>query len=135
MKQKIFLFVLVLSFVVLSKNLLSHSIQKENYKAYLTISFQSPTTFKDSTVQRKIEANIESIFEKEGIQIVHKEKLEEYKLYINITIGDSIIIEAKGIGAGDGASVIRVKKTRRVFQYKNEEEIYNSIKSYIKEYL
>ena len=135
MKQKIFLFALILSFILISKNLFSYSIQKENYKAYLKVLFQNPTTYKDSTEQRTIEANIENIFEKEGIKIAHEEKPTEYKLYINITIRDSLIIEAQGLGVGDGASIVKVKKPRKAFEYKNEEEIYNSIKSYIKKYL
>ncbi len=135
MKQKIFLFAFILIFFVLSKNIFSYSLQKENLKAYLTISFKNPTTFKDSSEQRTMETNIENIFEKEGIQIVHKEKPTEYKLYINIILRDSLIIESRGIDVGDGASVIKVKKPRKAYKYKNEKEIYNSIRSYIKKYL
>ena len=95
MKQKIFFYALILCFILLSKSLLSNYIQKENYKAYLTVSFQNPNIFADSTSQRAIESKIEKVFENEGINIIHIEKPEEYKLYINVIIRDSLIIGSK----------------------------------------
>jgi hypothetical protein len=135
MKHKLFLFSLLFSLALLSQNVFPYFSQKENYGAYLTVTFRNPKMFKDSTAQKNIVSIIERVFEKEGIHITHKEKLTEYKLYINITIRDSLIIEARGIGVGDVASEIIVKKPRKAYKYKNEKEIYNSIRSYIKKYL
>jgi hypothetical protein len=134
MKQKISLFTILLGFFLLTPKIFSFFIQKENYSVYLTVTFQNPKTFKDSTVQRNIESNIENIFEQEGIHIVHKEKADEYKLYINITIRDSLIIKAKGIGVG-GMSTFILKKPRIVYRYKSQKDIYRWVKDYIKNYL
>jgi hypothetical protein len=134
MKHKIFLFTILLCFFLLFPKVFSYFIQKGNYSVYLTVAFQNPKTFNDSTVQRNIESNIENIFEEKGIHIVHKEKPDEYKLYINITIRDSLIIEGKDIGVG-GISTVRVEKPRKAYKYKSQKEIYRWIKNYIKEYL
>lgn len=134
MKQKIFFFALILGFILLFKSSLFSSIKKDNFGAYLTISFQNFTIFKDSTSQNTLESNIEKVFENEGIHVIHIEEPEDYKLNISITIRDSLIIETKGIGLG-GTSTYIVKKPRIAYQYKSESEIYAGIKNYIKKYL
>jgi hypothetical protein len=134
MRQKIILFSLLFVLALLSPNVFPYISQIENYEAYLTVTFHNPKIFKDSTVQKNIVSNIERVFEKEGIQITHKEKPTDYKLYINITIRDSLIIEARGIGIG-GTSTFIVNKPRISYRYKSEKEIYSSIKDYIKKYL
>jgi len=101
-------------------------------KVYLKISFQNPKIVKDSTSEHKIESEIENIFENEGIHIIHEEKPEEYKFYINILIGDSLIIEEKSIGIGGGDSIIEVRHPRVNYPYKYASEIYNIIKDYLK---
>ncbi len=135
MKQNFCCFVLIFCSFLFFKNLSANYIQKEDYKAYLAVSFQNPGMFKDSTSKKTIESNIENIFENEGIDIIHLEKPEEYKLNINIIIKDSLIIYAESIGIGGGDSVIKVKHPRMTYPYKNETEIYNSIKKYIRENL
>ena len=134
MKQKIFFIVLIPGLILLFESSLSGSIQNNNYGAYLTISFQNPAMFKDSTSQKTLKSNIERVFENEGIHLIHIEKPEEYKLNITVTIKDSLIIEAKGTGT-NGTSISIVKKPRIVYSYKNEKKIYNSIRDYIKKYL
>lgn len=132
MKQKIFFCVLIFGLILLCESSLSNTTRKDNYGAYIKISFQSPTIFKDSSSQHMIESEIKNIFENEGIHIIHEEKPEEYKLNINILIGDSLIIEENSIGVGGGDSIVEVKHPRVSYLYKNESDIYNSIKSYIK---
>ena len=135
MRQKLFYFVLILSLFLLSESFSLNPQQAENYQAYLTVSFQKSTIFQDSSSQSSVKSNIEKVFEKEGIHITHIEKPAEYKLSINILIGDSLIVNANGIGAGDAASVTLVKKPEKIYAYKTETEIYNSVKNYIKKYL
>lgn len=134
MKQKIFLFALIPGFILLFESSLSNSIKRHDYEAYLTISFQNPTIFNDSTSQSNIRSNIETIFENEAIHITHTEKPEKHKLNINVTLRDSLIIEANEMGVGGTATYI-VKKPRIEYQYKSEAEIYAGIKDYIKKYL
>jgi hypothetical protein len=134
MKQKIFLFILISGFVLLSNISLPNHVQTDNNSTYLSISFQNTVLLKDNVSQSSIKSKIENVFENEGIHISHIEKPAEYKLYINIIISDSLIIRAKGIAAG-GASTIYEKKPQVTYSYKNEEEIYNFIIDYIKKYL
>jgi hypothetical protein len=134
MRQKIFFFTFILGFILLFEGLLFNPMQKDNNSAYLTIIFQNPMTFNDSTSQNTIKSNIERVFENEGIHIIHKEKPEEYKLKVIIIIRDSLIIESKDMSLS-GQATYTVKKPRIAYQYKSKEEIYNSVKSYIKKYL
>jgi hypothetical protein len=131
MKQNIYLLILIFG-MILPKNSLANFIQKENIKAYITISFENPVMFKDSTSKNIIKSKIENIFENEGIFVIHDEKPEEYKLDIDIIIKDSLIMKAKGIGVGGGNSIITVLYPQLSYPYKNVSEIYYSIKDYIK---
>ncbi len=135
MKHKILLTLLVLSFFLISKYSLSDSLQKGNYGTYISISFQSPIIFKDSTLQNNIKRNIEKVFKDAGMHIIHTEKPEEFKLNVNIVINDSLIIEAQSISIGDGMSMIKVNKPKITYKYENERDIYYLIKNYIKKYL
>jgi len=135
MRQNIFYFVLISGLILLSESFSINSPQTENYQAYLTLSFQKSTIFQDSSSKSSIKSNIEKIFEKEGIHITHIEKPSEYQLSVNIIVGDSLIIDANGIGAGDAISVTLVKKPRIIYRYINETDIYNSVENYIKKYL
>ena len=129
MRQYYYLSVLILFFS--SKISSSNFVQDDGLIAYLIISFQNPEMFKDSTSKHIIESDIKNIFENQGIHIIQEEKPEEYKLTINIQFGDSLIIEQKSIGVG-GNSIVIVKRPRVVYPYKNLSEVYDSIKSYIK---
>lgn len=135
MRQKMFYFVIISCLISLSESFPLNSQQSENYQAYLVVSFQKSTIFQDSSSQSSIRSNIEKVFENEGIKISHAEKPGEYKLSINVIIGDSLLINASGLGAGDAASITLVKKPGRIYAYKSATEIYNSIKNYIREYL
>jgi hypothetical protein len=132
MRQYYYFPALILLFLLASKITLSNSIQNDGRKVYLIVSFQNPEMFRDSSSQHKIKSEIENIFENKGIHIIHEEKPEEYKSNINILIGDSLIIEENSIGVGGGDSIVEVKHPKVIHSYKNESEIYNSIKSYIK---
>jgi hypothetical protein len=129
MRQYYYLSFLILLFS--TKISSSNFIQDDGLKAYLILSFKNPEMFKDSTSKHIIESEIKNIFKNEGIHIIQEEKPEEYKLTINIQIGDSLIIEQKSIGVG-GISIVIVKHPRVSYPYKNTPEIYDSIKSYIK---
>ncbi|MEJ2614405.1 MAG: hypothetical protein P8Z35_05580 [Ignavibacteriaceae bacterium] len=135
MQQKLFYFILISCLIFLAESYSSNSRQSDSYQAYLTVSFQNSSIFQDSSSQSSIRSNIEKVFEKEGIHITHIEKPAEYKLSINVIIGDSLKINANGIGTGDAASVTLVKKPEKIYAYKTETEIYNSVKNYIKKYL
>ena len=132
MRQYYYFPALILIFLLSSKIALSNTIQNDGTKVYLIVSFQNPEMFQDSSSQHKIKSEIVNIFENKGIHIIHEEKPEEYKSNINILIGDSIIIEGNSIGVGGGDSIFEVKHPRVSYPYKNELEIYNSIKRYIK---
>ena len=131
MKQNFSLLVLIFLLVLIHKNTFSNYTQDEDLNAFLTISFQNSAMFGDSASNDIIKSKIETIFENEGVHIIHLEKPEEYKLNINIIIKDSLIIETKSTGTS-GNSIITVKHPRVSYPYKNESEIYNSIKDYIK---
>jgi hypothetical protein len=135
MKQIFYFFVLTFCFFLLHQNLFANYIQNEDLKAYLTISFENPIMFNDVSSKSMIESKIKNIFENEGVHIIHEEQPEEYKLNINIIIKDSLVIEANSIGIGGGDATIKVKHPRSSYSYKDEAEIYNSIKSYIKKIL
>lgn len=135
MQLKIFFSAFLFWLTVLSEGFSSGSLQTTNYQAYLTVSFLKSAVFQDSISHNLIKSNIEKVFENNGIKITHIEKPGEYKLSINIIIGDSLIINADGIGAGDAASITVIKKPRKTYVFSNEKEIYNSIDEYIKEYL
>jgi hypothetical protein len=133
MKQKFYLLVLMACLVLISRNTFAYSTQNKSLKAYLTISFQNQEMFKDSTTKSVVESNIISVFKKEGIHIISEEKpdkYEEYKLYINVTLRDSLVIEAKGMTWDMAVSI--EKYPRLSFPYKNESDIYRAVKSYIK---
>ena len=135
MRQKLFYFVLISSLFLLSESFSLNPQHTENYQAYLTVSFQKSTIFQDSSSQSSVKSNIEKVFEKEGIHITHIEKPAEYKLSINVILGDSLIIYANGIGSGDASSITLVKKPRIIYGYRSETDIYNSVKNYIRKYL
>ncbi len=73
MQQKLYYFVLISYLILLSESFSSNYQKTENYKAYLTVSFQNPALFQDSSSQSSIKSNIEKVFEKEGIHIIHEE--------------------------------------------------------------
>ncbi|MFZ0455603.1 MAG: hypothetical protein WCE54_03645 [Ignavibacteriaceae bacterium] len=135
MRHKISYFILIICLIFLPESFSSNSLQTENYKAYLTVSFQKTSIFQDSSSHSSIRSNIEKVFEKEGFHIIHMEKPEEYKLSINVIVGDSLIMYANGIGTGDAASITLIKKPKITYQYRSEKDIYNSVANYIKIYL
>ena len=132
MRQYYYFLALILIFLLSSNNALSNSKHNDGIKAYLVVSFKNSGLFKDSSSQQRVELKIEDIFKNKGIHIIHEEKPEEYKIDINIIIGDSLIIEENSIGNVSGNSIVEVKHPRVSYPYKTESEIYNSIKSYIK---
>lgn len=134
MKQKIILFILILCFLISSGNSFARLLKKEGLRAYLKILIQNPEMFKDSSAENMVESKIKDIFKDEGVDIIPVEKpdqYEEYKLYININIKDSLTINAKGISWD--LSINMVKYPRLNIPYKNEADIYNSVKNYIKQ--
>ncbi len=131
MRQFYYLLAFIFLFLLSSKTILSKSIQNDSLKVYLIFSFQNPKIFKDSSSMNLVESEIERIFENEGIHLIHEEKPEEFKIDINIQIGDSLRIEENSISVS-GNSVVVVNQPRISYPYKNETEIYNCIKDYIK---
>lgn len=134
MKPKFILFILITFLFLWSENSFPRFLKKEHLKAYLKISIQNPGRFKDSTAQNIMESKIKDVFKDEGVEIISAEKpdiYEEYKLYININIKDSLEIDAKGMSCD--MSIITVKYPRLNIPYKNETDIYNSVKNYIKQ--
>ncbi len=133
MNTKLGYFVLTSFFFLLSINVSANVIQNKGIKAYLTISFHNSIIFQDSSSQSKLESGIKNIFVIEGVIIIPEEKpniLEEYKLYIDVTIKDSAIVEAKSI-SNMGASTMLQRYPRLSIPYENEKDIYKAVKKYI----
>ena len=133
MNTKLGYFVLTSFFLLLSKDVSANVLQKEGVKAYLTISFYNSKIFQDSSSQSKLKSKIKNIFVKEGVIIIPEEKpniLEEYKLYIDVTIKDSAIVEAKSIS--NMSSLTSMQRYPRLsIPCKNEKDIYKAVKKYI----
>ncbi len=136
MKRQIY-FIFLLSFLLLFSDLVLGSlIKKEGLKAYVKVSFENQKMFSDSLAQNEVKAGIEDIFKDEGVNIAKIEKpdiYEEYKLYINIGIKDSLIINAKGITWDLGTAVTKYPRSTSV--YENKADIYATIKEYIRKYI
>ncbi len=132
MIRKTNIFILLFLSAALVRNSFAYNAAKDSTSAYLAISFESQAMFKDAASQSEIKSRIENIFKDNGINIIREERPEDYKLNINITIKDSLIIDAIGTDAGAaGNSIVFVSYPRMSFPVKAEKDIYKAIKKTI----
>jgi hypothetical protein len=106
--------------------------QTGKIKAYLLISFQTQK-YQDSLSQFEIEKQIKNIFTGEGISVFPGEKpdiYEDHKLYVDITVKDSLIINARSVSVD--LSVYQTIYPRFAASYRNKSDIYLSVKKFIK---
>ncbi len=128
-------FIFLLSFLF-SQIVFGSLIKKEGLKAYVKVSFENQKMFSDNLAQSELKAGIEEIFKGENVDIAEIEKpdvYEEYKFYINISIKDSLIINAKGVTWDLGTAVTKYPRSSSV--YENESDIYAAVKEYIRKYI
>ncbi len=133
MRLKFYFLTLAVCLAFLSVTSYPKSSTKEGLRAYIFFTFESPNMFRDSTFKNEIKSKIMKIFEEQGINIIRTENpnaYEEYKLNVYITIKDSLIIEAQYIGIS-GPALSYMMYPRESSKYKNEYEIYNTVKKYI----
>ena len=133
MKLRYFIFLIITFSFTLNSFALGEYILKDSSNVFLMISFQNLDGINNKPEQSRIKTKIEEIFKNEGYHIIQIERPERYKMNINITVKDSLIIYARGTGVSDG--IIIIKYPRESYAYKNESDIYKCIKTYIKKYL
>ena len=136
MKMKNYFFLSLVCMFLFSGLLFANLTHKQGLKAYLTIAFKNSKMFSDSLAQNDVKAGIEDIFKNEGVSIVEVERpdvYEEYKLYINIGIKDSLIISAKGITWDLGTAIMKYPRSSSV--YENKRDIYTAVEEYIMKYI
>ena len=136
MKMKNYFFLSLVCMFLFSGLVFANLTPKQGLKAYLKIAFENSKMFPDSLAQNLVKAGIEDIFKKEGVNIVEVEKpdiYEEYKLYINIGIKDSLIISAKGITWDMGTTIMKYPRSSSA--YGNKSDIYTAVEEYIIKYI